>query len=69
MGPFIDPHTKEKIVMVNGEEQRVDKLRPLISKDQAMPFMLPDGELTSEVNVDRYLEEVPFFSLYDRRQK
>ena len=30
-----------------------------------MPFMLPGGELTSAVDVDRYLEEVPFFSLYD----
>ena len=68
LGPFIDPHTKEKIVMVNGEDQRVDRLQPLISKDQAMPFMLPDGELTSEVSVDRYLEEVPFFSLYDTGQ-
>ena len=26
-----------------------------ISKDQAMPFMLPDGGLTSAVDVDRYL--------------
>lgn len=65
LGPFFDPHTKEKIVMVNGEKQRIDKLQPLVSKDQAMPFMLPGGELTSEVNVVRYLEEVPFFSLYD----
>ena len=30
-----------------------------------MPFMLPDGELSSDVGIERYLQEVPFFSLYD----
>jgi hypothetical protein len=62
---FIDPHTMEKIVLINGETQRIDKLNPLVSKEQAMPFMLPDGELTAKVDINHYLENVPFFSLYD----
>mmetsp|Transcript_8284 Transcript_8284/g.17907 ORF Transcript_8284/g.17907 Transcript_8284/m.17907 type:complete len:349 (-) Transcript_8284:74-1120(-) len=62
---FIDPHTMEKIVLINGETQRINKLKPLVAKEQAMPFMLPDGELTAKVDINHYLENVPFFSLYD----
>lgn len=65
LSPFMDPHTMEKIVLVNGEEQRINKLNPLVSVEQAMPFMLPNGQLSSKVDINHYLENVPFFSLYD----
>jgi hypothetical protein len=62
---FLDEDTASKIVMVSGDSERVTKLGEIMSKDQAMPFMLPEGELTSPIDPMYFLHEVPFHCLYD----
>merc|ERR1711971_805140 len=57
--PFVDPDTREKVKFVNGETQKIQVLGPLIKDDQAMPFMLPNGKMTSSVDVHHFLNEVP----------
>mmetsp|Transcript_7811 Transcript_7811/g.11368 ORF Transcript_7811/g.11368 Transcript_7811/m.11368 type:complete len:288 (+) Transcript_7811:329-1192(+) len=63
--PFLDDDTKEKLQMLTEESERVAVLGGRIGKDQAMPFMLPDGQLTSEVDATHFLSNVPFHQLYD----
>lgn len=65
--PFIDPDTVQKIRFVTGEEQRVELLGPLIDDTQAMPFLLPDGKLTSSIDMSHFLGEVPFHLDHDQK--
>jgi len=65
MRPFLDPDTKGKVVLVNGEAQRVERVSPHIERREAMPFMLPGGELSSKVDVDQYMHDIPFFASYE----
>lgn len=57
---FVDPATREKTKFISGEEQKGKELAPYISKDQAMPFLLPGGQLTSPLDFKRFLYDVPF---------
>jgi len=57
---FIDADTREKIVFVTGEEEKAAKVGEFISKDQAMPGFLPGGELVEDLDMKKYLYEVPF---------
>ena len=43
-------------------------VRAVVDPRQAMPFMLKDATLTSELNIDRQLRAVPFHELYDTNQ-
>jgi hypothetical protein len=63
--PFIAIKTREKISLVSGNEQKESLLSEYIDPQQAMPFMLSDGQLTSEIDVDHFLNRVPFHLLYD----
>jgi hypothetical protein len=62
---FLDEDTASKIVMVSGDSERLTKLNEIMSKDQAMPFMLPEGELTSPIDPMYFLHQVPYHCLYD----
>jgi hypothetical protein len=63
--PFIAIETREKISLVSGNEQKERLLSEYIDPQQAMPLMLSDGQLTSEIDIDHFLKRVPFHLLYD----
>ncbi|GAX24375.1 hypothetical protein FisN_4Lh498 [Fistulifera solaris] len=63
--PFLDPITKAKFIVATGAKKKHEVLASLISDDQAMPFMLPNGKLVGDVEMDRFLKTVPFHCLYD----
>mmetsp|Transcript_13028 Transcript_13028/g.17937 ORF Transcript_13028/g.17937 Transcript_13028/m.17937 type:complete len:341 (-) Transcript_13028:99-1121(-) len=63
--PFIDPDTKKKFRFVTGNEQKRKEFADSISVDQAMPFVLPEGEMTSPINVKTFLYSTPFNKAYD----
>jgi len=67
--PFLDPTTASKFIFPSsrskgkGKPSMVDEL---IDESQAMPVLMPGrGKLSPDVDVDRFLYEVPFYSLYD----
>jgi hypothetical protein len=47
------------------ETSREAIVRDVVDSSQAMPFMLPDAELNSEISIERQLKDVPFHELYD----
>ena len=63
--PFLSPRTREKVNMPSGMRQKESILSDVIDVEQAMPFMLADGNLTSEIEIERFLRRVPFHALYD----
>ena len=44
--------------------ERDDTVRAVVEPRQAMPFMLKDAKLVTELNMDRQLKSVPFHELY-----
>jgi CRAL/TRIO domain len=44
---------------------REETIGAIVDGEQAMAFMLAEAKLTSEINVQRQLHDVPFFQLYD----
>lgn len=44
---------------------KYETIRQIIASEQAMPFMNPEGMLTSDVDVDFFLTQVPFHCTYD----
>ena len=42
-----------------------ETISALLEPEQAMPFLMPEGQLDSPLDVDKFLKEVPFYSLYD----
>lgn len=64
--PFLDPVTKAKFIVVTGDAKKLEVLTELIDADQAMPFMVPNGKLVEEVDLDRFTKVVPFHCLYDQ---
>lgn len=63
--PFIATETREKVNLVTSNEQKEKLLSEYIDPQQAMPLMLSDGQLTSEIDIDHFLNRVPFHLLYD----
>lgn len=51
--------------MFTTQASKQTTLGSLISNDQAMPFMMPEGKLASEIDGEYFLKSVPFYSLYD----
>lgn len=62
--PFLDPVTRAKFLVATGDKKKLQIVGEAISEDQAMPFLLPSGKLTDEVDMDRFLEVVPFHCGY-----
>lgn len=58
--PFLDPITTAKFILAAGDKHKHEALAGLIDKEQAMAFMLPEGELDNDVNMERYLQKTPF---------
>lgn len=64
--PFLHPVTAAKFIVVSGDKKKQAVISELMSEDQAMPFLLPSGKLTDEVDLVIYLKDVPFCRGYDR---
>lgn len=62
--PFLSTATQEKVLLINGDEAKREVLEPILDCDQAMPFMLPEGQLTSPIDNERVMNQ-PFHFLYD----
>ena len=58
--PFIDPVTKSKIQIVNGDEQKQHIFQNLVSPDQAMSFMRKDGLKPDDYDIENWTNIVPF---------
>jgi hypothetical protein len=63
--PFMDPDTAAKFIVVKGTRQTEIEIAKLIDPSQAMPIMIPTGQLESTVDVSEFLYHCPFFCLYD----
>lgn len=62
--PFLSQATQEKVQMLSGFDAKQQALEDIIDIDQAMPFLLPDGQLTSEIDAEKVINQ-PFHFLYD----
>jgi CRAL/TRIO domain len=63
--PFLDPDTRSKFIIVKSDKQKIAEISKLVDVSQAMPAMLPGGQLTSDVDPKMYLFNIPFHRLYD----
>jgi hypothetical protein len=55
--------SKSNYFLLQDEKEAV--LGRIIDADQATPFILPGGTLDSPVDMERFLNNIPFHSLYD----
>lgn len=62
---FRDVSLTKKIESYDTKASKQEKLGSLVSNDQAMPFMIPEGKLTTEIDTKHFLQNVPFNRLYD----
>lgn len=67
MSPFLNADVKAKVIMIYGDIEKESVIGPLVGKEQAMPFMIPNGQLSASPDVDFFLQMVPFHCLYDHR--
>jgi hypothetical protein len=63
--PFLDPTTKAKFIVASGDKKKQEVIAELVDPAQAMPWMLPSGKLVEEVDLEHYVQVVPFHCLYD----
>ena len=67
--PFVHPVTYQKYIFgpsQNNPKNQAALIAELFDESQAMPVLMPGrGKLTAPVDVDRFLNEVPFHLLYD----
>lgn len=56
----MDKVTKEKVMFVTGDDQKLDKVKNVISDENAMTFLTPEGKVTSDIDMKRYLYDIPF---------
>lgn len=64
--PFLAVDTRTKVNMVSGAAQRELLLGEWIDAEHATPMMLADGKLSSATDLEYFLEQVPFYQLYDK---
>ena len=65
---FLDDEVNNKLFMVAGEANKERIVSEIVSRDEAMPFMIPNGERSSPIDPVYYLHQVPFFCPYDECQ-
>lgn len=58
--PFIDPVTKKKIRFISGRTQKKRFFSNIVSTDQAMSFILPEGTKPDEYDIKNYLHNTAF---------
>lgn len=78
IAPFLAASTREKLSVISSwsltslwplstpqATVREETVRAVVDPEQAMPFMLSDAKLVTEINIDRHIKQVPFYELYD----
>jgi hypothetical protein len=63
ISPLLSSATRQKIRVLSGKEEGF--LREAVDAEQAMPMLRSDGHLISEISVDQYLRNIPYYGLYD----
>jgi len=79
--PFLAKKTRDCISLLGGEasvslsnllpgstslaDLREETVQTVVKPEQAMPFMLKNAKLTTQIDVDQQLRRVPFHELYD----
>lgn len=56
----MDSDTKAKVMFVTGDDEKLDKVTKIIPNENAMTFMSPEGKVTSDIDMKRYLYDIPF---------
>ena len=65
---FLDDEVNNKLFLVAGEANKERIVSEIVSRGEAMPFMVPNGELASPIDPAYYLHQVPFYCPYDECQ-
>ena len=63
--PFLDPVTSAKFIVASGSKRKQLIVSEVIDESQAMPFLIPTGKLTDDVDCGLFLGVVPFQCGYD----
>jgi CRAL/TRIO domain len=58
--PFMDPFTRQKFVLVHGEEKKVQVLSECLGEDQAKQFMNTSEHESPIVDLNQFLIDTPF---------
>lgn len=79
--PFLTESTRSRLVVSGSSLDKLasyiysssksitDIIREMVDETQAMPFMLPEGQLSSDIVPEHQVKELPFFVLYDQETK
>jgi len=62
--PFLDPVTRKKVVFVNGKAEKEEIFGKVLSEENAMPFILPGGKMSSHIDMNNFLYKTPFDCSY-----
>jgi CRAL/TRIO domain len=62
--PLLSQETSQKIQMLYAEAKH-EAIRKIIDPEQAMPFMIPEGQLTAPVEPNTFFKHVPYYCHYD----
>jgi CRAL/TRIO domain len=63
VSPFLSPVTRKKVLLISGS-QREKTLKELVDVENALPALQEDGTLVSDVDIQKYICEVPFHGVY-----
>jgi hypothetical protein len=63
--PFAGRKTRDKIHFISTPEERNKLLGTLYDRDQATPWMLPNGGKTRELDIEEYIDRLPFDQAFD----
>jgi len=61
---LIKPFVKTPVTFVNGPTECQEAFEPIVDVRQAQPFMLPDAQLGTPIDIDCYLTQIPFNQAY-----
>jgi hypothetical protein len=62
---FVGTKTRDKIVFVSGERNKRTIISEHYDASEAPSWLLPEGTLNGELNLERYLWKIPFDEPYD----
>ena len=65
LGPFLSESITERIKMASGEEEKETVFGACMEPENSIPLLLKDAKLGSGVSLGHYLEDVPYYCLYD----
>lgn len=65
ISPFLSSSITDKIKWASGVEEKEAIFGPLLDDACATPLLLRKGQLDSPVSLAHFLEDVPFYCLYD----